>query len=105
MLQLQRVNKFLVFIRKSITHKELKLAIHMYNAIVRLNLEVCIQVWRPCHKKDIGSFKIIQRRASNTEILNVIPGKPFTSVSLAEELLLQHITIVGTLRKNKADIP
>ena len=35
------------------------------------------------------------------EILNVICDKPFTSVPLAEDLLLQHTTIAGTLRKNK----
>ena len=36
---------------------------------------------------------------------NVNADNLFTSVALAEELLYHHLTYVGTVRKNKQDIP
>ena len=36
---------------------------------------------------------------------NIVCDNFFTSVPLAEGLLLEHTTVVGTLRKNKAEIP
>ena len=36
---------------------------------------------------------------------NIVCDNFFTSVPLAEELLLEHTTVVGTLCKNKAEIP
>ena len=51
-------------VRRNITYKEKKLIIPLYKAIVRLNLECCIQTWRPYCKKDIYTLEHTQRRAT-----------------------------------------
>ena len=56
-------NQMLGLIRINIAYKE-KLIIPLYKAIVRPNLEYCIQAWRPCRKKDIDTLERIQRRAT-----------------------------------------
>ena len=57
-------NQILGLLRRNITYKDNKLIIPLYKAIVRRNLEYCIQVWRPYHKKDIDTLERIQRRAT-----------------------------------------
>ena len=37
----------------NVTYEEIKLIISLHKAIVRLDLEYCIQAWRPYGKKDI----------------------------------------------------
>ena len=46
-------NQILRLIRRNITYKEKRLIIPLYKAIVRPHLELCIQAWRPCRKKDV----------------------------------------------------
>lgn len=36
---------------------------------------------------------------------NIVTDNFFTSIQLAEDLLIDHTTLVGTIRKNKPDIP
>ena len=55
-------NQILGLIRRNIIYKE-KLIIPLYKAIVRPNLEYCIETWRPYRKKDIDTLERIQRRA------------------------------------------
>ena len=43
-------NQILRLIRRNITYKEKEVIIHLYIKIVRLQLEYCIQAWRPYRK-------------------------------------------------------
>ena len=53
-------NQILGLIRRTITCKEKQLIVSLYKAIVRPNLEYCIQAWRPYRKKDIDKLERIQ---------------------------------------------
>ena len=44
-------------------YKEKQLIVPLYKAIVRPNLEYCIQTWMLYRKKDIDKLERIQRRA------------------------------------------
>ena len=57
-------NQILGLIRRNITYKGKKVIIPLYKEIVRPNLEICIQTWRPYRKKDIDTLERIQRRAT-----------------------------------------
>ena len=45
-------NQILGLIRRTITYMEKQLIVPLYKAIVRPQLEYCIQAWRPYRKKD-----------------------------------------------------
>ena len=64
-------NQVLGMIRRNITYKENSLIVPLYKAIVRPDLEYCIQAWRPYLRKDIhvDMLEKIQRRATK-----LIPG-------------------------------
>ena len=62
-------------IRRNITYKKKKLIILLYKAVVRPNLEYCIQVWRPYHNKDIDVLERIQRKA--TKIIPELRGHSY----------------------------
>ena len=47
-----------------ITYKENKLVMPLYKALFRVQLENCIQAWKPYRKKDIDTLERIQRRAT-----------------------------------------
>ena len=46
-------NQIFGLIRRNIVYQGKELIILLYKTIVRLNLEYCIQAWRPHRKKDI----------------------------------------------------
>ena len=57
-------NQVLGMIRRNITYKENSLIVPLYKAIVRPQLEYCIQAWSPYLRKDIDMLEKIQRRAT-----------------------------------------
>ena len=54
-------NQTLGLIKRNITYEDKKLIIPLYKAIVRPNLEYCIQAWIPYRKKDIDTLERIRR--------------------------------------------
>ena len=52
-------NKILGLIRRNIAYKGKKLINPLYKAIVRPDLEYCIQLWRPYRKKDVDTLERI----------------------------------------------
>ena len=57
-------NQVLGMIRRNITYKEKCLIVPLYKAIVKPNLEYCIQAWSPYLRKNIDMLEKIQRRAT-----------------------------------------
>ena len=57
-------NQILGMIRRNITYKEKGLIVPLYEAIVRPNLEYCVQAWRPYLRKDIDMLEKVQRRTT-----------------------------------------
>ena len=66
-------NQILGLIRGNITYKDKKLIILLYKAIVRPQLEYCIQAWIPYRKKDIDTLERIQRRTTKNYSRTEIP--------------------------------
>ena len=57
-------NQVLGIIRSNITFKEKSLIVRLYKAIVRAQLEYCIQAWSPYFRKYIDMLEKIQMRAT-----------------------------------------
>ena len=57
-------NQVLGMICRNITYKDKSLIVPLYKAIVRPQLEYCIQAWSPYLRKDIDMLETIQRRAT-----------------------------------------
>ena len=84
-------NQILWLIRRTLTYKKKQLIVSMYKAIVKPNLEYCIQAWRPYRKKDIDKLERIQRKA-----IKMIPELKYLSY---ESRLLQYgLTTLETRR-------
>ena len=62
-------NHVLGMIRENVTYKEKSLIVPLYKAIVRPQLEYCIQAWRPYLRKCIDMLEQLQMRATK-----LIPG-------------------------------
>ena len=63
-LAVAKGNLILGLIRRNITYMDKTLIIPLYKAIVKPQLEYCIQAWRPYNKKDIDTLERVQRRAT-----------------------------------------
>ena len=53
-------NKLIGFIGKSFEFRTGKIILNLYNALVRLHLEYCVQCWSPYYKKDIEKLEGVQ---------------------------------------------
>ena len=56
-------NQILGLIRRTITYKKKQLIVILCKAIIRPQLEYCIQAWTSYCKKDLYKLERIQRRA------------------------------------------
>jgi len=65
-LTTQKANCILGCIKRSVTSRLRKVILPLYCALVRPQLEYCIQLWSPQHKKDMELLQWIQRRAIKT---------------------------------------
>ena len=57
-------NVTLVMIKRTINSKSKSIITRLYKALVRPQLEYCVQAWRPYLKKDIEKIERVQRRAT-----------------------------------------
>ena len=51
-------------IKRTISHKSKSVITKLYKALVRPQLEYCVQAWRPYLKKDIDKLEKVQHRAT-----------------------------------------
>ena len=51
-------------INRTIVNKDSKILLKLYQSLVRLKLEYCVQAWRPYLQKDIDLLEKFQRRAT-----------------------------------------
>jgi len=63
-LAAQKVSHILGCIKSSVVSRSREVILPLYSALVRLQLESCVQLWSPQHRKDMELLERLQRRAT-----------------------------------------
>ena len=73
----QKINCILCCIRRSVAGRVRDVTLPLYSALVKPDLEYCVQMWSPQNRRDMDLLERIQRR-----VTNMIQGMEHFSPSL-----------------------
>ena len=92
----KKANSTLALIRRTIKYKKKEIIVRLYKALVRPQLEYCIQTWRPYLQTDIDRLEQVQRRA--TRMIKECRSQDY------ENRLLSTGLISLEARRNRGDL-
>ena len=93
---MKTANKLIGFIGRSFEFRTEEIILNLYNALVRLHLEYCVQCWSSYYKKDIEKLEGVQQKM--TKLIPRLRNKPYG------ERLIELNLLSLTKRKLRGDL-